>query len=49
MVRNKIQYLADVVRLQLRDPGVIIRSRTDRRVQLVVIGDVVAVQALGLA
>ena len=46
MVRNKIQHLAHAVRVQLRDPGVIIRPRTDRRVQLVVISDVVAVQAL---
>src|SRR5262245_25885644 len=47
MVRDKIQHLAHAVRLQLRHPGIIIRARTDHRIQLVVISDVVAVQALG--
>src|SRR5262245_36830539 len=47
MVRNKIQDLAHAVRLQLRDPSVIIRPRPDRRVQLVMISDVVTVQTLG--
>src|SRR4029453_16752119 len=47
MVRNEIQHLAHAVRLQLRDQGVIIRARTYRGVHLVMISDVVAVQALG--
>ncbi len=32
--------------MQFRDPRVVVRARADRRVQLVVIGDVVAVQAV---
>ena len=47
MVWNKIQHLTHAVSLQLRDPRVIICPRTDRRVQLVMISDVIAVQALG--
>src|SRR5262245_58602914 len=46
MVRNKVQYLAHPVRLQLADPRVIIRPRTDPRVQLIMISNVVPVQTL---
>ncbi len=46
VVRDEIEDLTHAVRVQLGDPGVVFLARTDRGVQLVVIGDVVAVQAL---
>src|SRR5436190_15399036 len=33
--------------MQLRDPGIIIFARADRRVEVVMVGDVVTVQAIG--
>ena len=47
VVRDEIEHLSHPVRVQLRDPRVVFRARTDRGIQLVVIGDVVAVQAFG--
>src|SRR5262249_12605737 len=47
MVRDKIEYLAHRMRMHLPDPGIIIFARADRRVEVVVIGDVVAVQTIG--
>ena len=43
---TKSSDLSHAVRVQLRDPGVVFLARADRGIQLVVIGDVVAVQAL---
>ena len=45
VVRHKIKQLSHFVRVQLRDPRIVIRARADRGIKLVVIGDVVAVQA----
>ena len=45
VVRHKIKQLPHFVRVQLSDPCIVIRARADRRVELVVIGNVVAVQA----
>ena len=47
VVRDEVEHLAHPVRVQLGHEGVVFLARTDRGVQLVVIGDVVAVQALG--
>ena len=46
MIWNKIQHLAHAVRLQLRHPSVIIRARTNRRIQFIMVGNVVPVQTL---
>ena len=45
VVRDEIEDLSHPVRVQLGDPGVVFLARADRGIQLVVIGDVVAVQA----
>ncbi len=42
---TKSSDLPHAVRVQFGDPGIVLRARTDRGVQLVVIGDVVTVQA----
>ena len=47
MVWDKIDNLPHPVGTEFRDPGVIIFARPDCGVELVVIGDVVSVQALG--
>ena len=46
MIRDEIEHLAHRVRMQFRNPRVVIFARADGRVELIVIGDVVAVQAL---
>ena len=46
VVRDKVEYLAHRTRMELADPRLIILVRADRCVELVVIGDVVAVQAV---
>ena len=45
VVRYKIEQLTHRVRMQFRNPGIVILARADRRVQLIVIRDVIAVQA----
>ena len=45
VVRHKIKQLPHFVRVQLSDPCIVIRARADRGIELVVIGDVVTVQA----
>ena len=45
VVRDEIDDLPHAVRMQIRDPGIVLLARTDRGVQLVVIGDVVTMQA----
>ena len=45
VVRDEIEDLSHPVRVQVRDPRIVFLARADRRIQLVVIGDVVAVQA----
>ena len=47
VVRDEIEHLTHPAGVEFRDPGVVFRARPDGRVQLVVIGNVVAVQALG--
>ena len=47
MVRHEIQQLAHLVRVQLGNPGIVFLPRADGRVELVVVGNVVAVQAFG--
>ena len=32
MIRNKIQHVAHAMRVQLRNPSVIVGARTDRRI-----------------
>ena len=46
VVRDEIDDLSHAVRVQISDPGVVFLARADGGVQLVVIGDVVTVQAL---
>jgi hypothetical protein len=46
VVRDEIDYLTHAVRVKIRDPGIVVGAGTDGRVQLVVIGNVVTVQAL---
>ncbi len=45
MVRDKIEHLTHRVRVEFRNPGVVILPRADYRVELVMVGDVVTVQA----
>ena len=45
VVRDEIDDLSHLARVKIGDPGIVIGARADRRVELVVIGDVVAVQA----
>jgi hypothetical protein len=47
VVRDEIDDLAHPVSVEVRDPGVVFRARTDRGIQFVVIGDVIAMQAFG--
>ena len=47
MVRDEIENLSHGVRMQLGDPRIIFSARTNRRVQLVVISDVIAVETIG--
>ena len=44
VVRNEIDDLSHAVAVEIGDPGVVLIARTDRGVQFVVIGNVVAVQ-----
>ncbi len=44
VVRDKIEHLSHAARAQLRDPRVVFVARTNCRIQLVVIGNIVAVQ-----
>src|SRR4029077_16819665 len=46
VVRDKVEYLTHRMRMELPDPRFIILARADRRVEFVVVGDVVAVQAV---
>ena len=46
MIRDKIQNLSHRVLVQLRNPRIIIRARADCGVQLVMISDVVTMQAI---
>ena len=45
VVRDEIDDLSHAVRMQIGDPGIVLLARPDRGIQLVVIGDVVTVQA----
>ena len=47
VVRDEIEHLSHAVRVQFGDPGIVFLARTDRGIELVVIGDVVAVQTFG--
>src|SRR5207247_5749197 len=47
MIRHEIEHLAHRVRVQFRSPGVVFLTRTNHGVEFVMVGDVVAVQALG--
>src|SRR5580693_7324636 len=47
MIRYEVENLSHAVRVQLCDPGVVFFAGTDRCVQLIVIGNVVSVHALG--
>ena len=46
VIRHEIEHLAHRVRMQLRNPRVVLFTGTDRRVEFVMIGNVVTVQAL---
>jgi hypothetical protein len=46
VVGDKIEHLPHPVRAQFGDPSVVILARTDRVIQLVVIGNFVAMEAL---
>src|SRR5437667_1566024 len=46
MVRDKVEDLAHRMRMERPDPRLIILPRPDRSVELVVVGDVVAVQTV---